>query len=172
MAKELRKAPGMRERGPGKWELIVQAGRDPVSGKQRQVSRTFQGNMRDAKKARADLLAEVSAGRHDGTGATLDDLCEAWLQELERKGRSPNTIHNYRKSYRHDVAPTLGRKRVTKITTKALTDLYGAHQDRGLAPRSVYQIHATVSSMMTQACRWGWRSTNPAQWAEPISLSI
>ncbi len=167
MAKELRKAPGMREREPGKWELIVQAGRDPVSGKERQVSRTFRGNMRDAKKARAELLAEVSAGRHAGTDSTLDDLCEAWLAELDRKGRSPNTIHNYRKTYRHDIAPTLGRTRVSKITTKDLTDLYGEHQRRGLAPRSVYQIHATVSSMMTQACRWGWRSSNPAQWAEP-----
>lgn len=83
--------------------------------------------------------------------------------------RSPNTIHNYRKTYRHDIAPTLGRTRVSKITTKDLTDLYGQHQRRGLAPRSVYQIHATISSMMTQACRWGWRSSNPAQWAEPPS---
>ncbi len=167
MAKELRKAPGMRERRPGVWELVVEAGRDPVTGKQRQVSRTFRGNLRDAKKARAELLAEVNSGRHDGTAATIDDLCDAWLVELERKGRSPNTIHNYRKTYRHDIAPTLSRVPVAKVTTKMLTDLYGEHQKRGLAPRSVYQIHATMSSMMTQACRWGWRSSNPAQWAEP-----
>ncbi len=100
MAKELRKAPGMRERSPGKWELIVEAPRDPVSGKRRQISRIFEGTLRDAKKARA----EVSRGRHTGSGATLDDLCEAWLVELERKGRSPNTIHNYRKTYQHDIA--------------------------------------------------------------------
>jgi integrase len=31
----------------------------------------------------------------------------------------------------------------------------------------VDQIHATLSSMFTQAFRWGWRDTNPAQWAEP-----
>ena len=67
-------------------------------------------------------------------------------------------------------SPTLGTKQVTKVTTKMLTDLYGAHQSRGLAPRSVYQIHACLSSMFTQACRWGWRDTNPAQWAEPPSI--
>ena len=59
---------------------------------------------------------------------------------------------------------------VTKVTTKMLTDLYGAHQQRGLAPRSVYQIHACLSSMFTQACRWGWRDSNPAQWAEPPAI--
>lgn len=51
-----------------------------------------------------------------------------------------------------------------------LTDLYSAHQARGLAPASVYQIHACLSSMFTQACRWGWRDSNPAQWADPPSI--
>lgn len=38
----------MRERSPGTWELIVESGRDPVTGKRRQVSRIFRGTMRDA----------------------------------------------------------------------------------------------------------------------------
>ena len=85
--------------------------------------------------------------------------------------RSSNivTLHGYELNYKRNIRPTLGRMQVTKVTTKTLTDLYGAHQKRGLAPRSVYQIHACLSSMFTQACRWGWRDTNPAQWAEPPS---
>jgi integrase len=51
-----------------------------------------------------------------------------------------------------------------------LTDLYGQHQARGLAPRTVYQIHACLSSMFTQACKWGWRDSNPAYWADPPSI--
>ena len=64
----------MRERSPGSWELIVEAGRDPVTGRSRQVSRTFHGNLRDAKKARAELLVEVGKGRHTGTAATVEEL--------------------------------------------------------------------------------------------------
>ena len=78
-------------------------------------------------------------------------------------------MHGYAKSYEHNLCPTLSRMAVTKVTTKTLTDLYGAHQARGLAPRTVYQIHACLSSMFTQACRWGWRDLNPARWAEPPS---
>ena len=166
MAK-LRKAPGMRERSPEVWEIVVQAGRDPLTGKHRQVSRTFRGTLRQAKKERAALLTEVSKGRHTGTRATLDELFADWIVELGRKGRSPNTIRGYEQVYRHDIQPTLGTTPVTKVTTKTLTDLYGAHQARGLSARTVYQIHACLSSMFTQACRWGWRDTNPAQWAEP-----
>ncbi len=169
MAK-LRTAPGMRERAPGVWELVVEAGRDPVTGKRRQASRMFRGNLREAKKARAELLVDVTKGRHTGSRATLDDLFAEWIIELRRKGRSPNTVHGYELVYRRNIQPTLGTMQVTKVTTKTLTDLYGAHQRRGLAPRSVYQIHACLSSMFTQACRWGWRDSNPAQWAEPPSI--
>ena len=167
---KLRTAPGMRERSPGAWELIVEAGRDPVSGRRRQVSRTFNGTLSEAKKARAALIVEVSKGRHAGTKATLDELFDDWIVELKRKGRSPNTVHGYEKVYVRNIQPTLGRMAVRKVTTKTLTDLYGAHQKRGLSPRSVYQIHACLSSMFTQACRWGWRESNPAQWAEPPSI--
>ena len=166
MANDLRKAPGMRERRPGVWELVVESGVDPLTGKRRQVSRTFHGNLRDAKKARAELLVEVANGRHTGTKATVDQLFADWILALERKGRSPNTVYNYRKTYRRNIEPSLGAAEVSKVTTKMLTDLDGAHQRRGLKPRAVYQIHATLSSMFTQACRWGWRDTNPAQWAE------
>ncbi|MFT3854989.1 MAG: site-specific integrase [Ilumatobacteraceae bacterium] len=167
---ELRKAPGMRERSPGVWELIVAAGVDPVTGRRRQVSRTFRGNLREAKQARAELLVEVSKGRHAGSAATVEQLFGEWIVELRRKGRSPNTVYGYERVYERNIRQALGGVPVTKVTTKMLTNLYGAHQKRGLAPRSVYQIHACLSSMFTQACRWGWRDTNPAQWAEPPSL--
>ena len=48
---------------------------------------------------------------------------------------------------------------MTKVNTKMLTDLYGAHQSRGLSARSVYEIRGCLSSMFTQACRWGWRDS-------------
>ena len=161
----------MREKAPEVWELIVEAGRDPVTGKRRQASRTFHGNLSAAKKARAEFLVEASRGHHDGTKATVGDLFDEWIMELERKGRSPNTIDSYQRTYRRNIEPTMANKRVTKVVMKDLTNLYRAHQDRGLSPRSVYQIHACLSSMFTQACRWGWRDSNPAQWAEPPARS-
>ena len=130
----------------------------------------FYGSVRDAKKARAALIVDIQKGRHTGTRATLDNLFDDWIVELKRKGRSPHTVLGYERVYQRNIRPTLGRTPVTKVTTKTLTDLYGAHQARGLAPRSVYQIHACLSSMFTQACRWGWRDSNPAQWAEPPSI--
>ena len=56
---KLRTAPGMRERAPDVRE-IVQAGRDPVTGKDCQVSRTFRGTMREStRRAARDLPSHV-----------------------------------------------------------------------------------------------------------------
>jgi site-specific recombinase XerD len=120
--------------------------------------------------ARAELLVEVGQGRHTGAAGTVDELFEDWIVELRRKGRSPNTVYGYEQNYRRNIGPTLGRVAVRKVTTKQLSDLYGEHQARGLKPTTVYQIHACLSSMFTQACRWGWRDSNPAQWADPPSI--
>ena len=169
MAK-LRKATGLREVAPGVFDLMASAGRDPLTGKYIQVHRRFYGSLQEAKNARAAFVAEVKKGRYQPASVTVDELCAEWLQELERKDRSPRTVDEYRRRYRHDIQPAIGSMKVAKVTTKMLTDLYGAHQRRGASPGSVRKIHATISSMMTQACRWGWRDTNPAEWAEPPPL--
>ena len=67
MAKQ-RRVPGIRELSPGRWEVYVQAGRDPVSGRYRQVSHTVRGSYSQAVKVRAELLAEVERGLHRARG--------------------------------------------------------------------------------------------------------
>ena len=126
--------------------------------------------MRERSPGSWELIVEVGKGRHTGTSASVDHLYAEWIVELRRKGRSPNTVYGYERVYERSIRPTLGKVAVTKVNTKMLTDLYGAHQARGLSARSVYQIHACLSSMFTRACRWGWRDSNPAQWAEPPPL--
>ena len=168
--KKRHRATGVRELSPGVFELRASAGRDPLTGKYREEFRYFTGTFRDAKVARAQLVVELKKGRNVGTNVTVDELVPEWLKELERKNRSPRTIAEHERRYRHDIQTALGSVPVRKVTTKMLTDLYGAHQRRGLSPASVRTIHATISSMMTQACRWGWRDSNPAEWAEPGPL--
>ena len=77
----------MRERSTGAWEPIVEAGRDPVTRRSRQVNRTFHSTLRDAKRARTELFVDVGKGRHTGSAATVEELYREWVAELHRKGR-------------------------------------------------------------------------------------
>jgi Arm DNA-binding domain len=52
----------------GGYQVIVYAGIDPITGRQRQIARQVKGK-REAERLEAKLRAEVAAGRHRGTGA-------------------------------------------------------------------------------------------------------
>lgn len=70
----------LREKPPGsgKWEMRVYVGRDPATRKPVQVSQTFKGGAREARKALAAFAAEVHAGKHVGTKATFGKLLDDW----------------------------------------------------------------------------------------------
>ena len=64
----------MRERSPGHWELRAFAGRDSVTGKPRQATRTFVGGERAAAKALGAFVAEVDAGKFEPGSATVGQV--------------------------------------------------------------------------------------------------
>ena len=66
----------MRERTPGHWELRAFSGRDPVSGKPRQATRTFVGGEWAAAKALSKPIADVGAGKFNRSSATLGPLLD------------------------------------------------------------------------------------------------
>ncbi|WCO65290.1 tyrosine-type recombinase/integrase [Iamia majanohamensis] len=158
---------GLRERSPGVWEVRVEAGRDPVTGRRRQVSRTVRGGKRDAQKVLNRLAAETDTGANVGTSATFDDLAGRWLTLCERD-LSPTTVHRYRILLRNHIAPALGSVAVHRIQPVQLDALYGGLMvDKGLSPATVRQVHAIIRRALQQAVRWGWIATNPAANATP-----
>jgi len=79
----------LRQRSADSFQLIVYAGRDPVSGKDRYVRKAFKGSKRAAQQALARLVTEVGDGEHVGTEATFGDLLERWYERSAPTGRRP-----------------------------------------------------------------------------------
>lgn len=171
-----RKAPGIRQLGPRMWEVNVSAGIDPAKTSAvgrtvyRRVYRRVEGSVTDAKQAREKLAVEARQGRYGGTDATIDELLDAWLRELERIGRAPSTIASYRKIAAAHVRPLLGPLRARKITVRMLADHMGRLADGGLAPNSVRLVHACLSSAFSQAARWEWIDKDPTKLVRAPSL--
>jgi len=157
----------MRERRAGVWELIVQLPRDPATAKTSQVSRSVHGTKREAQRALAALVAEVSAGKVTSSGETLGGLLQRWLdQKCEQL--SPTTAREYRRLTRTLIEPALGSLPLRKVTTQRLDAFYaGLSRQRQLSASSVRQVHAVVRGALGQAVRWGWLPSNPAATASP-----
>jgi len=146
------------------------AGRDPVTGRNRQLSKTVRGSKTQARQRLNALVAEAQAGRYDGTSSTFGDLVTKWLT-LTEKDHSPTTFRTYRNLLKNHILPGLGDRPVNSIRTIDLDQLYqGLTSRAGLAPASVRQIHAIIRRAFRQAVMWGWVASNPAANATPPRL--
>ncbi|MCL4414964.1 MAG: site-specific integrase [Actinobacteria bacterium] len=155
----------IREKSKGVWELRAFAGADPVSGRPHQVSRTYRGGRRDAEKKLAELVTEVSSGRHGSTKATFGELLDRWIEQQERLDRSPVTMRNLRSETESILRPALGRISLRRLGASEIDAFYAAQSRAGKAPATVRKYHAHISAALAQAVRWGWIDSNPAKLA-------
>jgi integrase len=160
-----------RKRREGVWELRVYVGRDPVTGKDRQVSRTFHGGSREADQALRELVEKYGGSPADGFGITFGKLLDRWLEECERMELSPTTMRTYRAQIKQTIRPNLGKVLLSRLTPKHLDDLYGRMKTDGLSPKTIRNHHAIISSALHQAVRWGWVKQNVAIKAKPPRVS-
>ena len=126
---------GCENGAPQVWELIVEAGRDPVTGKRRQVSRIFRGNLRDGEEGQR----RTARRRGQGSSHRHPRHRRRPVRRLDHRARTQRPVAEHGPRLREGLPPQHRTRRsapmpVTKVTTKMLTDLYGAHQRRGLRP--------------------------------------
>src|SRR5579883_3170004 len=157
----------MRERPPGsmRWELRAYVGRDPETGRPRQVSRTFHGGKREARRALDSLVSQVAAGTVKvGTTATVGRLLDEWMARYVERHRARATIETYRVHVEKYLKPGLGHIRLSKLDAYVL-DRYFEDLERvaKLAPSTVRLDHAILSGALSQAVDWGWIEANPAK---------
>ena len=139
----------------GVWEARINAGRDPITGRRRQISRTIYGTKREAQKVLNEMAVEADRGELTGTSATFGELCERWL-EVATADLSPVTVRNYRDLLKNHIVPALGNVPVTKIRTMDLDRLYYSLQAKGgVTPSTVRHIHSVIRRAFRQAVLWG-----------------
>jgi integrase len=157
----------MRERRPGYWELRVFAGVDPLTSQKQYRTRTFRGTKRQASSALAVLVTEVDGGVVEPKKCSVAELLEAWLEHIENVGRSPSTLHGYRRLVRQLPAGFLAQP-LAKVTPKVVDDLYRfLARQTSRKPATVLRFHTVLRAAFAQAVRWGWLDRNPIERATP-----
>jgi integrase len=150
--------------------LVVDLGRDPLTRRRRQLSRTVRGTKREAERELAALVNEVSDGQETNSNATVADVLARWL-DLAADHLSPTTLDEYKRLVANRIEPTLGNIPVRRLTTRRLDGFYQAlAHEGGLAPASIRQVHAVIRRGLGQAVKWGWIRSNPAVGASPPRL--
>jgi integrase len=174
----------IHQRPNGTYRVIVYAGRDPFTRRERRLTGTAT-TPREAERLRTRLLAQVDGQRLPNTKATVRHLLDRWL---ETANLELSTRHNYEGYVRRQINPALGDLPIGKLTPETLDSFY-AHLRQGgarplatnrepqpgqrvgkgrpLASSTIRQIHFILRAAFGLAVRWGWLSSNPAELASP-----
>ena len=159
----------IRRRGSA-WELRAYAGLDPITKRQKYVTRTFRGGKREAEEALARLVIEVSGGGQAAKDTTVGDLIHRWY-DLAKADLSPTTARGYDWIIRTYILPTLAEVPLARLRPAQLDRFYANLREKGgkdgkpLSAATVRQVHAILRRALHQGVRWGWITTNPASLA-------
>jgi integrase len=148
---------------------------DPVTGKRKQYSR---GGFR-TKKACQQALNEILATLRTGTFVEPSQrtlahfLVEEWLPAVRPPKVRPSTWLSYQKSVERHIVPALGHLPLQRLTPAELSVFYRTLLERGrrdgrrgLAPKTVRNIHGALHTALRDAVRWGYVARNVAAAAD------
>jgi integrase len=147
------------------WELRVNVDRDPVTGKQRQTSRTFTGTKTAAGDALRALRTEMAEQR--GECHTMGTLFDDWIEKVLEPGRRRGTVVGARSTVRAVLKPALGDLPVETLTAGDLDTFYADQRQAGKKPGTIRRYHSQISAALEAAVDWEWIAVNPARKAHP-----
>ena len=167
---------GLRSRGKDAWEIKIDLGKDPLTGKAQVRYHSFKGSKRQANEEVARLISAAADGNYvDPTRSTVADFFERW----EPNKVSPKTRERYQELIKTHIRPRIGEVRLQKLDAGHLNGLYATllREGRGtpteplaLAPRTVGHIHRLIHRALRDAVKAKLLKANPASVAEAPSV--
>lgn len=146
----------------GSWGFLIEVGRDPGTGKRKQVRRAF-ATKREAQQERAKMLTAVAAGRFRvDQRMTLGEWLPKWLERRVRDGLRPSSERMYRRYVEQDLVPRIGRVKLADLRRHHVDKLVQDLTAAGRGATTVHRIHAVLSSALTAAERLELLDYNPA----------
>jgi len=162
----------IRKRGKGSWTVVVDLGRDPASGKRRQLWRSVAGTKKDAEALLVQLLHQRDLGIDAPPGKlTTAEFLAQWLESYARPNTAPKTYLRYEAIVRIHLTPALGAIALTKLRPLHVQRTYAQLLAKGLSARSVLHCHRVLKGALSHALKWQLTSRNPADSVDPPTPS-
>ncbi|MEW5954709.1 MAG: tyrosine-type recombinase/integrase [Bacillota bacterium] len=166
--------PGhLEQRSSKSWTIIIEAGRDPKTGKRKRIKKAFRGTKKAAEKEMARMLYELEQGLFvEVSKLSFGDYLTMWLNEYARN-KAPKTYLRYEEIILKSVIPELGQIRIEKLKPLHLQSYYtkmlesGKKNGTGLSPTTVLQHHRIIHKALEMAIKWQIVPRNIADAVDP-----
>ena len=159
------------------WEIQIDMGLDPVTGRRRRKSQTLKGTRKDAEKLRTQLLHRLDTDRLTASKpVTLGKYIERWLENSAAiHVRSVRTLDGYRSIARAHLLPKLGHIRLDQLRPAHIEGYYKHALTAGradgkakhLSAQTVKHHHRLLKQILKHAVRHNLLVRNPADMVDP-----
>ena len=165
----------VRKRSKGSWEIYLDIGSDPMTGKRLRHYETIKGSKKFAKQRLAELEVSIEKGSYvKPRRITLAEWLSNWLNDYVSTNCGIRTAQSYHSEVRCHLIPALGAIPLTYLQPQQLQHYY-AHalsQGRidgkgGLSARTVQYHHRILSEALNHAVKIGLLVRNVAEVADP-----
>ena len=157
------------------WQIQIDRGRDPVTGKRLRSYENLKGTKRDAERKLVTLLRNLESGDHiEPSKVTFEEFSRRWLKDHAWANLSPETAQAYEIMVKKHMVAAFGRHKLQQITPEILQRYYadklatGRRDGKGgLSPRTVKHHHRLLHVIFASAVKWRVLPRNPADAVDP-----
>ena len=158
----------IRKRGKESWSVVIDLGKDPLSGRRRQVRRAVKGTKREAEAALVQLLHQRDSGVDRPPGRILlGEYLEKWLQDFAEHHLAPATRKRYAELLRVHVIPSLGSIPLAKLRPLHIHECYAQVLAKGRSARTALHVPRVLREALQHGLRLQLLARNPADAVEP-----
>ncbi len=165
----------IRQRSKGSWEVCLDTGQDPVSGKRIRHFESVKGNKRNAQRRLVELLHSLEQGSYvKPKRLTVAQFLEEWLQEYVRINTAPRTSERYQEIVRIHLIPALGSIPLLALRPQHIQQYYARDLESGrrngkggLSALTVHKHHRVLYESLRYGVRQGILVRNPAEVVTP-----
>jgi integrase len=141
----------------GKWSFTIDVGRDPLSGKRKQVTRGGFRIKQDAIDEATKVTKEYK--NINATSLTFEGLYKLWNDSASAK---ESTLSQRDYIVRAHILPHFGKKKIEKVKPLDVEKFIQILKNKGLKPNSVVNIRGYVMAIFNKAVELELIDKNPA----------
>ncbi len=158
------------------WTVVYDTGRDPVTGRRRQVSKAVRGTKKDAERELRRTLNQIDSGMYVAQSRfTVSEFLEAWLTEYVEPNLSAKTRIRYESIVQQHLIPAFGHIRLRSLRPRHVSPQYARWADSGrkneeqggLSPRTIVNHHRVLKGALGYAVQQQVLAANPADSVKP-----
>lgn len=165
----------IRKRSNGSWEVTLDTGIDPLSGKRMRHFETVRGAKKDAERRLNELLVNVDRGIYvKPNRMKVGQFLEEWLKDYVELNTAPRTKERYEDIVHLHLIPAFGSIPLPELRPHHIQKYYtravGSRRLDGkgiLSQNTVNKHHRVLYQALKYGMKHGILASNPAEFVDP-----